>query len=86
MAKDKVNLYLLVIVAIVAVVGIVVLILNAGTTALSVSDEDLTGQVAKHVAMRMQTKDCNGAGEAMCGASCCNYYTHDCVSSHCTPK
>ena len=47
MAKEKVNLYLLAIVAIVAVVGIVVLVMNAGTTTLSVSADDLTGQVAR---------------------------------------
>ncbi len=49
MAKEKVNLYLLAIVAIVAVVGIVVLVLNSGTSSLSISDEDLSGQASKKV-------------------------------------
>jgi hypothetical protein len=86
MAKEKVNLYLLAIVAIVAVVGIVVLVMNAGTTTLSVSADDLTGQVARVSSARMQTASCNGPGEATCGGSCCNYYTHDCINLHCTPK
>ncbi len=76
MAKEKVNLYLLAIVAIVAVVGIVVLILNAGTTALSVSDDDLTGQVAG-AAPRMQTRTCD---YIECGSVCCAA-TQGCVYS-----
>ena len=87
MAKEKVNLYLLGIVAIVAVVGIVVLVMNAGTTYVTYdSADDLTGQVARVSSARMQTASCNGPGESTCGGSCCNYYTHDCINLHCTPK
>lgn len=48
MAKEqKTNLYLLAIVGIVAVVGIVVLVLNAGSGTVYVSDEDLSGEAYK---------------------------------------
>jgi hypothetical protein len=87
MAKEKVNLYLLGIVAIVAVVGIVVLVMNAGTTYVTYdSADDLSGQVIKMSPLQQKSMDCNGAGEAMCGASCCNYQFNNCQNSHCTPK
>jgi hypothetical protein len=85
MAKEKVNLYLLAIVAIVAVVGIVVLVMNARTTYVTYdSADDLSGQVARVSSARMPIASCSGPGEAMCGASCCNYYTHDCINLRCT--
>ncbi len=47
MAKgEKTNLYLLAIVAIVAVVGVVVMVLNSGTTSLSMSSIDTIGQAS----------------------------------------
>lgn len=76
MAKEKVNLYLLAIVAIVAVVGIVVLILNTGTTALSVSDDDLSGQVAKMSPVQKRSSEdeigCS-AGHCRCNGVCLPY-------------
>jgi len=51
MAKEKgekTNLYLLAIVGIVAIVGVVVLILNSGSTSMSTSSsDDLSGQATK---------------------------------------
>ncbi len=84
MAQEKVNLYLLAIVAIVAVVGIVVLVMNAGTTALSVSDGDITGQVARVGALNKQSAGGCSSTEMICGAgNCCDLYTQTCVNSKC---
>lgn len=53
--EQKTNLYLLAIVSIVAVVGVVVLVLNAGSGSVYVSDSDLSGEAFSALKLESST-------------------------------